>query len=1019
MLRLMHRMVVVPGLTALLVVSVACDRRGGLSGRFGELVVVVPAAGAGVTESLTREARVAVPGAPMGETSTGLVTLRNVGDAPVDFLRVKLTSGSTAFALELPETIRLEAQQETTMAVTFSPEQAPDVSVPVVPHLAVFELETSGGRPGETTAIIELVSTAEARDCFVPPLLDFGEAPLSQSVNFPVSLANSTQAPATATVSTITGADPAFFSTDLGPSVEVDPGTQTRLHVRFSPQAELEYRAELRVRRRASCPEGTVVLVGRGSSASLTWAPRELDLGRAPIGETSIRQVVFANRSGVDVSVSASTSGEGFSTPTSTLVLPARSSVMVEVRCTPVRLGAMMGMLAVDLGTSPLLPARVPLRCSGGGPRLRASPSPLSFGFVPLLLNGATTVPLPREQQPVITRRLRLENVGTPPANPTDTSSNLILGREGQAPLASLAPLGATEPGEFSVSVVRLDPVGVPAVAGRNFIDLEVTLQPAGLGPREALLTLYSNDPVEPVKQVRLSGVAQQSNRCSLFVTPVQLNFGDLPPDSSEMLTVTLSNTGRNACLVSGVELASATHPGFSTTTPPSFTLGPGQAIPLQVTFSSRGLETGVTASGALRLVGAGEAPRLIPLNARVARCLVAVPDELDFGTLRLGCRSTGRTVQLFNTCGAPTRLVSLSTTGAGFSISAGPMIPAGGLLIAPSTSVPVTLTYAPPGQATHTGSITLTGSEGTSTRSFSVPLRGTGDLTGITTETYQQPTQPVGDVLFTIDDSCSMADEQMALGTNFASFIRYATMANLDYRIAVITTDDFSQTRQGRFVTPSGESAVITQATPQVSDVFRRRVAVGVGGSGSERPLSTTLKALTAPLSTGANAGFLRDDANLAIIIVSDAQDQSGEPIANYTSRIPLVKGVRRRHQVSVSVIGPFSPASTGCQTEGQDTTGRYDAVIQATRGVKQTICKSNWGTDLEQLGRSALGPRNTFFVRNPPDTQQPVDVTVNGQTVSNAWNYDGASNAIVFADGQAPGSGTTVTITYQSMCL
>jgi hypothetical protein len=73
----------------------------------------------------------------------------------------------------------------------------------------------------------------------------------------------------------------------------------------------------------------------------------------------------------------------------------------------------------------------------------------------------------------------------------------------------------------------------------------------------------------------------------------------------------------------------------------------------------------------------------------------------------------------------------------------------------------------------------------------------------------------------------------------------------------------------------------------------------------------------------------------------------------------------------------------------------------------------------ELEALGRSALGPRNTFFVKNPPDTGQPIDVTINGQPVSNAWNYDALGNSIVFQSGQAPGAGTTLTVTYQSQCL
>ncbi len=153
-------------------------------------------------------------------------------------------------------------------------------------------------------------------------------------------------------------------------------------------------------------------------------------------------------------------------------------------------------------------------------------------------------------------------------------------------------------------------------------------------------------------------------------------------------------------------------------------------------------------------------------------------------------------------------------------------------------------------------------------------------------------------------------------------------------------------------------------------------------------------------------------------MILVTDAPEQSAEPIGYYLSRLPMVKGPRRIHQVSVSVIGPFSAPSASCNTEGLDS-GRYDALVRATGGVKADICTMNWARDLEALGRSALGPRNTFFVRNPPDTNQPIDVQVNGQAVSNAWTYDAANNAIVFTPTQQPGSGTTLTITYQSVCL
>lgn len=1008
-----------PFLLAVHLSFTACDRQAGLSGRFAEVVIVVPARDAAGLETLTRDAQLTFPSAPMGESSAGQIVVRNVGDAPLTLSRVRLVSGSPAFALELPQSVTLEAQQETTLGVTFSPEQDADPSRATVPHEAVFELETSGGLPDEAKATISVEAVAEARDCYVPGVLDFGEVPVNQAVLFPVSLANPSTSTSLATFSAIGGADPAFFSVDLGSPLEVEPGSRARLLVRFSPQAEIDYRASLSVRRRPSCPEGQVQLVGRGSAQAISWSPSELGFGRVPLETTSTRAVTITNRTGVALTLNATVQGEGFALGGAPAEVPARGSSTVEVRCRPTRLGALTGTLALDLGTMPTLPGRVALRCSGGGPRLRVSPSPLAFGQVPLL-NGPEGTPLSAAQQTSVTRRLRLENVGTPPTQPLDTSYNLVLGRDGSPPFLSLTPLGATTSGEYSVALVRPDPAGVPAVVGRNFFDVEVTLRPTATGVRDAVLTVYSNDAIEPVQQVRLTALAQVSQRCLLSVTPLGLGFGDVPPGSTASLTVQVRNDAQTGCLVSGVEIASGSHPGFTLASgQPSFLVGPGQVVPLQVRFDATGLPTGTAATGFLRLVGAGSvAPTLVGLSARVARCLVTVPDEVDFGNIKLGCGSSGRTVQVFNTCGSPVRLASVGVVGAPFAIAAAAAIPAGGLVLQPSTSASVTVTYRPPDLGQHTGTLELRGQEGGSVRTFPVPLRGVGDTTGTTVESYVQPPQSMADVLFTIDDSCSMADEQLALGNNFTAFMRYATLASVNYQLAVVTTND-SGTNGGAFVTRANEPLILSNATPDVANVFRRRVDVGTGGAGIERPLSTTLKALTPPLITGPHQGFLRSDANLAVIVVSDAEDQSAEPISYYVTRLPLVKGVARRHQVTISVIGPFSPVSMTCMTEGQDMTGRYDAVIQATRGVKQTICKSDWASDLEQLGRTALGPRNTFFVRNPPDTLQPVDVTVNGQAVSNAWTYDPTANTIVFADGQQPGAGTTVTITYQSMCL
>lgn len=1013
------RLVRLPVCVALVILvagASACDRRRNLTGRYGELVVVLTE---GSTEVLSRDARVAVATAPMGETSTGTFTVRNIGDGELTLTTLALELGSPAFTIELPERASLGPTEEATFTVTFAPEQATDATLQRVLHEATFTLESEGTREGDGEATIELFADAQARDCYVPAVLDFGDAPIGQAVLMPLSLANATTVDATATLSVITGANPGFFSIEpAGPTIDAPAGAALAAQVRFAPQTEAEVNAQVTVRRRASCPEGTTRLTGRGSMQSLSWAPAELNFGRLPVDETATRTVTFSNRSGAAIPLAITIDGEGFATPATEATLPARSSVALTVTCRPRMLGALAGTLRVDVGTSPVLPARVALRCSGGGPRLRATPAMLAFGNVPLLNDPTTNKPAAQSLQPVVTRRLRIENVGTPPASMADTTYNLRLGRDGQPPLMSLSPLGNTLQGEFSVSVVRSPADGVPAIAGKNFIDVEVRVQPAAIGTREAALLLYSNDGVQPTQTVRVSATAAIAETCSVLAIPTALAFGDVPPDSSESMTLSLMNPGDRSCTVAGLEIAAGSTPGFTISGSASPSVGPRATVNVQVRFDSTGYQPGATASGFVRYTTADRSVRLVPLSARVARCLVVAPEEINFGNIKLGCASGSRSVQVFNSCGTAVRITSIGASGQGFGIAAAPLIPPGGLLLSPNAMslISVSMNFRPPALGTHLGTLNLATQEGQSPRTLALPLRGVGAATGTTVETFTQPAQPQADILFSIDNSCSMLDEQVALAMNFGSFISYATRTNVDYRIAVTTSDDFAANGQGQFV---GSPAIVTNSTPNVAQVFANRVNVGINGSGYERPVSTALKALTLPLTQTTNAGFLRDEANLAIIMVTDAPDQSPEPIAYYVARLPLVKGSARMHQVNVSAIGPFrQPTSGGCSIEGVDT-GRYEAIIRATGGVKSDICSLNWATDLETLGNSALGPRSTFFVRSPPDPQQPIEVAVNGQQISNDWAFQPASNSIVFANGQAPGAGTTLTITYESQCF
>lgn len=158
-------------------------------------------------------------------------------------------------------------------------------------------------------------------------------------------------------------------------------------------------------------------------------------------------------------------------------------------------------------------------------------------------------------------------------------------------------------------------------------------------------------------------------------------------------------------------------------------------------------------------------------------------------------------------------------------------------------------------------------------------------------------------DLLFVIDNSGSMAEEQAAIATELPAFLdelRQGNGVEQDFRVGVITTsvylraffdnrEQFSEfpDQAGRLQPVPDElnrptaERYLDQGDPDLLEKFRRLVRVGTRGSGQETPFEAARLALTPPLSTtplgeGGNGGFLRDGARLLVVVVSDEEDCS-----------------------------------------------------------------------------------------------------------------------------------------------
>jgi hypothetical protein len=165
-------------------------------------------------------------------------------------------------------------------------------------------------------------------------------------------------------------------------------------------------------------------------------------------------------------------------------------------------------------------------------------------------------------------------------------------------------------------------------------------------------------------------------------------------------------------------------------------------------------------------------------------------------------------------------------------------------------------------------------------------------------------------DILFVIDNSNSMREEQEAVARELTAFIdeiRKAGGVRQDFNIGVITTSVYQHTAQngvvfnreypnqsgrlqpvpdanpdgGGVLLGTGSQRILTGDDPELASKFSRLVQQGTAGSGQETPFEAVRLALlsdlaTRPISEGGNGGFLRDGARLLIVVLTDEDDCS-----------------------------------------------------------------------------------------------------------------------------------------------
>ncbi|HRK06971.1 MAG TPA: hypothetical protein PLZ57_04315 [Pseudobdellovibrionaceae bacterium] len=274
-------------------------------------------------------------------------------------------------------------------------------------------------------------------------------------------------------------------------------------------------------------------------------------------------------------------------------------------------------------------------------------------------------------------------------------------------------------------------------------------------------------------------------------------------------------------------------------------------------------------------------------------------------------------------------------------------------------------------------------------------------------------------DVLWVVDTSSSMAKHQDRLASQVGLFIDGLNRTGLDYRIAVTSMDMSGSGLRGRFYAQAGTPKILTANTPNLVSVLAGRLRLGESGSPVERGREAMQAALSSPLASSDNAGFLRANALLNVIYLSDEEDQS--PSIDYATWLdsikpPLPLGGRNWLAHFMGVM----PSDPNCFTSewGFSSVGYgYLNLVDASGGSKESICDGNLQRALTNVRARILEVITEFALDRKPNIAS-IKVYVDGQLVAqdatNGWTYRESTNSIRFHGSAIPGVGARIHVQF-----
>ena len=284
--------------------------------------------------------------------------------------------------------------------------------------------------------------------------------------------------------------------------------------------------------------------------------------------------------------------------------------------------------------------------------------------------------------------------------------------------------------------------------------------------------------------------------------------------------------------------------------------------------------------------------------------------------------------------------------------------------------------------------------------------------------EPYEVSTMPIADVIWVIDESGSMYEEQTSVANNAVNFFNRAIAYGLDFRMGVV---DVGLENDGRFCTAQGQSGDYFLGPGNLAQFQQCVMAPWGGGTkegATEHGITQGYNAIINHLPRQAGSpSRIRPDATLVVIYVSDeraeelkescgAGEGSGMASVDPTCLWNVVGPTVQLLQGASSTGGMgkahalIGPPPSGCATATQVGQGYLD-VVQFMGGQIGSICQTDLGPTLQVIIEDIVASSSPVRLVHFPISLS-LSVSKDGLPLPRSriagFDYRASANTIVF---------------------